>query len=578
MIKQIARFTVVIAAFISVVGGESAHAATLDVCLSGCSYSSISSAVTAAAAGDTITIGPGTYSVLQVVISKPLTIIGAGSGQTIIDGGLANGGFASDGMIRINTNRFGPVNITGVTLQDASRKSATAIRASVLVKSGATAANPTTYPVAFTDVEVLGTGAVDSATDYGIYFAGAANVVTPTPTVLPEPPITLDNVKVSGNRGNGILIEDWRSDITIKNSELHEGPFGSTSLFIGHGNPLDGPNPGKILIDNNEFIGKGIAIAQTAPGRVNGGFSQIEITNNHMAVIDNTDTAIAIQAPAAAGVGQSVGTLTIANNFIEGAGYSATSGTENTAGIRLIGAIDSATIQNNEIIGTNTAIRSSSNASGSPTNVVVTQNRLASNIVGVENTSPVAISAPANWWGCSEDPHAGNATCASVGEVPGLVVIDNYVVRTADLPNPVLPGGTYVIPIYLNTLNNGSPASLPPSTLSPASFTVTIPADAVAGPLVVATDSVPLDLRTWLGESFTLTVELAPEPEQPVDPPTATTDTTQNQTPATQNSGADMSQKQAPLASTGDNIEPLKVLIVVLMFFGGAVLYRELRA
>ena len=83
MIKQIARFTVVIAAFISVVGGESAHAATLDVCLSGCSYSSISSAVTAAAAGDTITIGPGTYSVLQVVISKPLTIIGAGSGRDL---------------------------------------------------------------------------------------------------------------------------------------------------------------------------------------------------------------------------------------------------------------------------------------------------------------------------------------------------------------------------------------------------------------------------------------------------------------------------------------------------------------
>jgi len=38
-----------------------AHAATLTVCASGCSYDSIQEAIDAAATGDTIAIAPGTY-------------------------------------------------------------------------------------------------------------------------------------------------------------------------------------------------------------------------------------------------------------------------------------------------------------------------------------------------------------------------------------------------------------------------------------------------------------------------------------------------------------------------------------
>ncbi len=64
-------------------------AATLDVCPTSCPYSTIQGAVNAAASGDTIEIGPGTYvEVVQVNIPN-LSFVGAGSASTIVDGPLS---------------------------------------------------------------------------------------------------------------------------------------------------------------------------------------------------------------------------------------------------------------------------------------------------------------------------------------------------------------------------------------------------------------------------------------------------------------------------------------------------------
>jgi len=61
-----------------------AQTATLDVCPSGCAYNSIQAAINAAADGDTISVGPGTYNE-PLLINKPLTVKSTdGAATTII--------------------------------------------------------------------------------------------------------------------------------------------------------------------------------------------------------------------------------------------------------------------------------------------------------------------------------------------------------------------------------------------------------------------------------------------------------------------------------------------------------------
>ena len=71
---------------VSLMTAPAADAATLTVCAHGCEYTQIQPAVDAAAAGDTITVGAGTYAG-GVVIGTSLTLSGAGPATTTISGG-----------------------------------------------------------------------------------------------------------------------------------------------------------------------------------------------------------------------------------------------------------------------------------------------------------------------------------------------------------------------------------------------------------------------------------------------------------------------------------------------------------
>lgn len=75
------------------------QAATLDVCSSGCSYSTVASAVSAASAGDVIELGPGTYNEGGIYIGKSLTLRSSGSRATIDAGSSSYVFFVGAGKV-----------------------------------------------------------------------------------------------------------------------------------------------------------------------------------------------------------------------------------------------------------------------------------------------------------------------------------------------------------------------------------------------------------------------------------------------------------------------------------------------
>lgn len=71
---------------VALLGAGGAPAATLTVCTSGCQYATIAGALAAASNGDTIAVGPGTYSG-GFTIDVSVRLVGAGQHVTRISGG-----------------------------------------------------------------------------------------------------------------------------------------------------------------------------------------------------------------------------------------------------------------------------------------------------------------------------------------------------------------------------------------------------------------------------------------------------------------------------------------------------------
>jgi hypothetical protein len=92
-LKFFKRSTLIVTSFILAISSlsaavplflsQSANAIGFDVCASGCANTSIQSAIDAASAGATINVGLGTYSE-NVVVNKPISLIGEGSASTSI--------------------------------------------------------------------------------------------------------------------------------------------------------------------------------------------------------------------------------------------------------------------------------------------------------------------------------------------------------------------------------------------------------------------------------------------------------------------------------------------------------------
>ncbi len=177
-----------------------AAAACVNTTGTGGCYKTIGAAVAAASANDTILVAPGTYQE-DVVITKPLSLVGAGAKRTIIDAtGLANGihvdGYENPGLSHVNVNGFTVenANFQGILVTNASSVNLSSNR----VTGNDTHLQPTTEPPTCPGIEGVLGGVFVAGEGFdcgeGIHLSGVTHS------------IVADNV-VQGNAG-GILLSD----------------------------------------------------------------------------------------------------------------------------------------------------------------------------------------------------------------------------------------------------------------------------------------------------------------------------------------------------------------------------------
>ncbi|HEX7133689.1 MAG TPA: carboxypeptidase regulatory-like domain-containing protein, partial [Iamia sp.] len=419
--------------------GSASGAATRTVCAVGCDFTSIAAAVTAAVDGDVVTVAAGTYTEPQVLINqKGITLEGAGSGLTIIDGGLATT-LAGDGQLRVNTaaSTSGPVTVKGLTIRNAGTTPTGTIRYAVQVK----ASRPDPSAVTFEDVAIEGIG----NQDYGMYVNGAGGI--------DEAPFTFEDGSITGTGFHAILFENWRRAVTVEDSTFTEPTSGSATLrgFLSDVAPARVTEA--YTFRRNTFTGQAISLSRFSVN--DQGYDTIVAEDNTLTGLAGTDTGINIANTGTAAASAPTA-VTVTGNRISGSGAA--------RGISLAGnatgPVGPATVSGNSILGLSRGVDLV--GAGLTGAIAINRNRLIQLGAGVNNgATSGTVNASENWWGCNAGP-AGPGCTTSTGT--GTTTIDTWIVVTAAVsPSTVPSGGTATVTADLRHLSNGVVISAAPA-------------------------------------------------------------------------------------------------------------------
>ena len=442
-----------------------ASAATLNVC-GACTYTTIKAAVTAAAPGDTIEVDTGTFNeVGPIVIDKPLTIVGEGKANTIVDGGGAN---AAIFEIRpLLGSAAGTITIKELTVRN-STFSTGPIR--VLIKAVST---PIT-DITLDKLDINGGGA-----GYGMYADGGAKIGG---VDRAAPDLTVSNSTVHGQVNNGLGIDTYRGEVTLSTNQLSEGTSGRSAILVMN-EYTTSRMPDPVIIEDNTATGR-MAYIKNYVGTTFGGYDDVRVTGNTVTGLEGgvtsgcpsspTDTDCGVFFSSNTNNGASdaaMGKIEVSNNSFTG------STSPTSTGVGIAGAVAEADIHDNNMVKLGYGVRVDADLTVSPTKVTVKHNRLFNDGSGVINTSAVALDARENWWGCQTSPIVGGAYCSEAPNTgSGSVNVDPWVVTTASLgSNAILTGASTPVNVDLSHLSNGSAVALPIAYFfgRPTTFTAT---------------------------------------------------------------------------------------------------------
>lgn len=373
----------------------------------------ITQAVTNATDGDTIDIGVGTFVTPVnsgiVVTGKSLTIQGAGSGQTFVDG-QSSSTYTAAGTFRFTgTDRTQTVRDLSI-INPGRQVSASTFRYAFFLAS--TAPPATGVNLTIENVEFEGPGAGTTA----MFLETASNAGN----------VTIQNSTSTNVEGYHLLIQRNIGAVTVEDSVFTNTATSTynaiidANFFLGAGWPTTGEHayrgntinaqrgisiqagffglyPGRpfaagVTIDGNTLNQYATTEAPaTAANR-----SPIEVVNSATNV-DGTDGG----APAEA----LLPSVAVTDNAITGNGVA--------NGVTLTGRMDGPAVTGNNIRGNAIGVRmlrssvAGATAINIPTNVNVTRNQIVGNsTAGVYAAPSESITGTAinNWWGCNEGP------------------------------------------------------------------------------------------------------------------------------------------------------------------------------
>ena len=196
------------------------HAREITVCKQGCEHKVINSAVAAAASGDTVSIGPGTYFENVVVSNKNLTITGYSEDYTVIDGGFQGATLSING----SSPSQNTVNLIKLTVTHGS----------------------------------------------------ASGVVIDGATVSMQKVVVISNISADNGAGPGGGINAFNSAVHITNSIIahNRAPAGEGGGIFGGGNGALSPSSftivSSVLVGNEANSGGGISLEGASTATLTG--------------------------------------------------------------------------------------------------------------------------------------------------------------------------------------------------------------------------------------------------------------------------------------------------------------------